>query len=111
MPKTKRFKFSDQRIDKIKPPTVGSRESYYDSRMPELELRVGSGGRKTFNVYSWCPKRKQAVRVKLGVFPNLSSSQARIVALEVAARLKQGQDPRAVSSPITQKSLTFGARI
>ena len=91
-PLPQRFPFTMARLERLAPPATG-RETWLDSEVPGLQLRVTSNGAKTF-----CLLRKvmgRPVRMTLGRFPGISVEVARKLALKRLADLADGVDPQA----------------
>lgn len=70
-----KFPFTDKRVERIE--AKRSRESFYDSKCPGLELRVSETGYKVFYLIG-----KRGRRKRIGQFPTLSVKIAREVANE-----------------------------
>jgi len=68
-----KFKFTQQRIDKLPTPDKG-RVDYYDTECPKLTCRVSSTGVKSFVLLKWTGKTMQ--RVTLGRYPDISVKKA-----------------------------------
>ena len=90
---TNRFKFTQDRIKKLSPPTVG-RDTYHNIEKPKLTLRVTPTGRKTFQVLKKTSDGKTH-RVTLGCFPDISVSQAEKLTDKVLSDLSEGKDVNA----------------
>ena len=74
-------------------PTPRQRD-YWDDMVTGLILRVNPGGSRTFQV-CYVTSSKVARRLKLGRYPVVSLSDARLQAKEVLARVASGFDPTA----------------
>jgi integrase len=73
----------------------GRRQSYFDTRVPGLELRVGAKGHRSFYVF-YRPGRGGKVplrRFHLGTYPVLTPDAARKRALKILALALDGEDP------------------
>lgn len=80
---SKRFPFTDQRIERLEPPESG-RASYYDAKAPELGLRVDANGRKS---YFWFRTMAgQPVFRALGEWPSTDIETARDAARELTGK-------------------------
>jgi integrase len=73
----------------------GSRRSFFDVRVPGLELRVGASGHKSFYVFYRAGKGRSAPlrRYHLGAHPGMSLAKARKAAMDVLSRALSGEDP------------------
>ncbi len=99
-----RLRFTKREIEDLPIPKPGKRQDYYDTEVPKLQIRVTSGGKKTFYV-----QRKMAGtdRVLIGPFPDLSVEQARKLALDVSSAIAHGGNPHQERKRIRQQ-LLFG---
>ncbi len=87
----KRFSFTKTAIEGLPLPEAGKRSSYYDSKIPGLELRVTSNGTKTFNLYRKINGKPD--RVQIGRFPAVTVELARKRAEEINGNIAQGKNP------------------
>jgi integrase len=88
----KRIRFTKRTLEGLKPPATG-REYWYDEQTRSLAVCVTSTGRRTF--YSVRKIDGRTVRLRLGVFPDLSIEQARKLTAKAAAAVAEGRDPQA----------------
>jgi integrase len=112
MPKN-RQSLTKQWIENLKPPEIGQRVSYFDSKVGGLELCVTPTGVKTFSVLKWIDGRTRRVVLGrydgnakqgyefdqdplsvLGNNAGLTVEQARQLAIAVIAQLQSGQAPQ-----------------
>ncbi|MGV0952813.1 MAG: tyrosine-type recombinase/integrase [Fluviibacter sp.] len=84
--------FTKEGLEALK--SKANRYTVYDNVVPKLALRVSPAGLKTFNVIKWVDGR--AVWVKLGVFPEMTTAQARKEAQMTLGTLASGRDPMAL---------------
>lgn len=102
---------SDQFIKNLKP--ADKRTEYYDQHLIEnhklrrkgvkgLLLRVTKAGSKYFYYSYWHGGKSK--RYKIGSYPNISLSDARDKAREVAAQVNAGVDPQAVKRKRKQQA-------
>ena len=99
-----RFPFSQAKLAKLPPPDKG-RETWYDSKMPGLCLRMTHTGAASFYIYRWHAGRP--VKIRLGTFPDLSLGDARDAARAAMGDWAKGAEP-AVSRAKTGGRLTLG---
>jgi integrase len=88
----RRFPFTMAKLERLAAPATG-RDTWQDSEVPGLQLRVTPNGAKTF-----CLLRKvkgRPVRLTLGRFPGLSVEAVRRLAIKRLADLADGIDPQA----------------
>lgn len=89
--KNNEFPFLKTTIEQLPPAAKGCRDTYYDTKMPHLCLRVTDSGTKSFVVIRRFEER--TLKRTLGRFPAMTVEQARKVAEKVNASLSQGVDP------------------
>ena len=92
MGEVKRFLFGKEKIEALPSPKPGSRDTYHDSKISGLQLRVSSTGVKTFSIYRRT-KGGAPERVTLGRFPAMTVEQARKAAASVNAEIEAGASP------------------
>ncbi|MDD5276667.1 MAG: integrase family protein [Methylovulum sp.] len=85
-----KFKFTQQRIDKLPTPEKG-RVDYYDTECPKLTCRVSSTGVKSFVLLKWTGKTMQ--RVTLGRYPDISVKKAQEMATAALSSIASGINP------------------
>ncbi|WP_342638095.1 Arm DNA-binding domain-containing protein [Orientia tsutsugamushi] len=87
------LKLTNKLIRKIKIPTERT-STIQDKVEPELKLRISHTGRKTWSFEK--KFRKEGIKIKIGVFPDLSIKEARKIARELKRLMAKGIDPREV---------------
>ena len=90
---------TDARVAAFKPPAKGQKE-YSDQKVTGLRLRVGAGGTKAWIFRARTGDR--TINKKLGSYPGMNLSEARVAALKVIAAISRGGNAEAVER-------TFGA--
>lgn len=103
---TDRFKFNKKAIEDLPVPPPGKRKDYYDTEVPRLQVRITSGGKRTFYVRRRMSKGGTD-RVLLGPFPDLSVEQARKLALEISSAIAHGANPHEEKTKVKREQ-TFG---
>ena len=96
--------FTKAAIENLQAPAPGSRLEVYDTKTPHLRVRVSHTGRKVFEVYRW--HQGAPVRLKIGVWPDLSIEQVRKAAEKLNADFAAGEDP-AESRRQRRQEMTF----
>jgi integrase len=66
---------------------------YYDTMVPGLSLRIGTGGSKSWNISYTRPQTNTRTRSTLGRYPQTTLAKARERAVKVRARIAAGEDP------------------
>ena len=89
-----RIKFTKPVLNNLPPAPAGKRVTYHDTVTPGLELRVTETGTKTF-VLRRRVRGKEAERVKLGYFPDITPDQARALADEHRPTMVAGRSVNA----------------
>lgn len=89
-----RLKFSKVAIEGISTPVEGKRDTYYDSTVPKLALRVTAAGSRTFYVIKRAGH--EMVWFKLGTFPDLTVERAREAAEAALGAFSKEQNPAEV---------------
>lgn len=87
------FNFTKATIEKLPLPSAGKRATYNDTKTSGLQLRITSGGIKTFCVFRWVKADNKPERITLGRFPDISIEQARTRASAINARIANGENP------------------
>jgi integrase len=90
----KTFSFTKSSITALPPADPGTRDMYYDERIPHLAVRVTATGTKTFLVYKW--SEGTPIKRVIGKFPHVTVEQARLAAAEISVSLNWGTDPLAL---------------
>lgn len=93
MSQENKFKFTDERLRKIKPADVGKRAFYYDKSTPGLRLAVTSKGTKTFQFQAWSPEKQRPISQTLGRSPAMPLQEARNKTIALLAAIRDGEDP------------------
>ena len=83
--------FSKTAIAALPSPSHGRRDTYYDTKIPKLALRVTAAGTKTFYLI----KRIDSgmAWLKLGLFPDMAPEQARLAAEMALGAIAVGKNP------------------
>ena len=76
----------------------GGRAEFFDTKAKGLSLRVSSD-HKAWSFSFTSPKDGKRSRIALGSYPALPLAKARTSALEMRAKLREGEDPRYVAKP------------
>lgn len=84
--------FNREVIEATKVPADRDRIEYRDRKEPGLYLYISRGGTKTFYLYR--KFRGKPVRVKIGRYPEFSTTAARERARELKGMLARGENPR-----------------
>jgi len=87
-----KFRFSDNRLRKLKPVPGKKRSYYYDSSTTGLRMQVTLSGVKTFQFQTWDKIRKKPVTRTLGRYPALPLSKAKKKAVKEMAAVNEGRD-------------------
>lgn len=98
------IRFTKTALSTLAMPAVGKRESYFDTEVPKLALRVTHTGAKTFYVVR--RTGGQVVWLMVGVFPDMTVEQARKAAMNVLSEFAKGGNPAAVKRAV-KAELTF----
>jgi len=98
------IRFTKTALSNLAMPAVGKRDSYFDTEVPKLALRVTHTGAKTFYVVR--RTGVQVVWLKVGVFPDMTVEQARKAAMNVLSEFAKGGNPAAVKRAV-KAELTF----
>ncbi|MGI8896135.1 MAG: tyrosine-type recombinase/integrase [Casimicrobiaceae bacterium] len=88
---TERFEFAKTRIRDLPPASPGKRDTYYDTRVPKLALRVTCAGTRTFYIVKW--RAGGVAWVMLGTFPEMTVEKARKAAESALGQFADGTDP------------------
>ena len=99
-----RIKFSVKALEGISPHSA--KKIYaYDTEVRGLVLEVTPNGNKTFQLYRWAFGRP--MRIKLGLFGEISIDAVRRMAAEKIAMIAQGQNPQ-LAKQEARAEPTFG---
>ncbi len=100
----KTFNFTKTEIQKLPPPLKGM-DTYKDTKEKGLSLYITPAGAITFFVRKRINGRDE--RIKIGSFPDISIEQARKKALEIKAKVADGQNPNLEKHKM-RAEITFG---
>lgn len=87
-----RVNFTKAIINSLPLPASG-RQLVYDSKTPDLALRITAAGTGSFQLY--CKFKGRPVRVTLGRWPDMTVEQARRHATRAVASVADGVNPAA----------------
>ena len=99
-----RMKLTDRGVKHLQTHLV--QNDYWDTVTPGLALRVSSTGRKVWTVRYLANGKKR--RLKLGVYPNMSLSDARDAARDALRDSHAGEDPAQERKDRREGRYTFG---
>ena len=99
-----RMKLTDRGVKHLQTQLV--QNDYWDTVTPGLALRVSSTGRKVWTVRYLANGKKR--RLKLGVYPNMSLSDARDAARDALRDSHAGEDPAQERKDRREGRYTFG---
>jgi len=85
--------FTKSALEALPVPKDGTRAIYHDSKTNGLQLRVTSGGVKTFSMFRWVKAEGRPERITLGRFPDMSVEKARENAANVNAAIANKENP------------------
>ena len=101
------FHFTKKSLDSLPIPPHGRRAYYYDDEIRGLAVAVFPSGKKTFTLYRKLMGRPE--RIKIGRYPDITITQARIKAQELNERISIGVNPaekqRAIRNEMTLEEL------
>ena len=98
--------FNNRTLDSIKPPRKG-RDTYHDTQLQGLTLRVTATGVKSFIVRKRLKGKKDASYKTLGRYPLMPIAQARDEARETLSGINHGINPKNLQvDVITKQTLT-----
>ena len=89
---SKRVAFTDLLIQSVKAPAIGQIE-LFDVRAPGLSVRCGARGAKAFYLTYRMKGDRKRRRGKLGVYPVIKLTEARVARIEKLAQVHKGIDP------------------
>jgi hypothetical protein len=88
---TRALNFTKQALDALPLPDKGARDTYHDTKMQGLQLRVTATGAKSFCV---CRRVNGVVtRHTIGNYPDLAIDYARNKAKEAIGGIAKGENP------------------
>lgn len=96
--------FTKTIIEKLPIPDI-DRVTYLDTKLPGLQLRVSSKGKKTFGLRS--SLNGKTVRVTLGSFPKITVDEARKLAKKQHSILADGKNPNVAKKAAISKAITL----
>lgn len=102
---SKKYNFTRNFIESLKPAKAGKRDYYKDAKVSGLEIMVTAKGNKSFKVTK--KKGGRVIRVTLGGYPDLSIENARQKAFEVNSQIAQGINPNEEKNQLRQE-IAFG---
>jgi hypothetical protein len=87
----------DRQIDALEAPEVGPVDYYGEGKDTGLVLRITPKGTKTWYVPYYIHRKGQAKRsrpkYKIGRYPVIGLKDARLIKLDILARVERGEDP------------------
>ncbi len=101
----KRSNFTVKELNSLPTPNKGSRDTYHDTNVSGLTLRVTSTGRKSFVVRKRI--NGKPVMTTLGRFPDMTLTQARVAAREALNVFSSGVNPNNKKIELRVKSITL----
>ena len=104
---SEKFKFTDNRIESIRPPEKGV-VMYRDLEVKGLILRVSITGNKSFALYKKFEKKPRLITI--GTFPEYTVEEAREMALNLKRQMARGVLPKTISTDhvtVSSSSITF----
>jgi integrase len=102
---SKKYNFTKNFVESLKPAKAGKRDYYKDAKVNGLEVMVTANGNKSFKVTK--KKGGRFIRVTIGGYPDLSVENARTKALEINSQIAQGVNPNEEKNQLRQE-ITFG---
>lgn len=87
-----KFNFTKKDIEALPIPEPGKRDTYHDTKITGLQLRITSTGIKTFSVYRRV-KGGNPERVTIGRYPDRTIEQARELAAKINLHIIAGKNP------------------
>lgn len=103
----KRIRFTKTAVATLPTPAPGTRETYYDTKVPKLCVRITSTGARSFYVYKRVKGRAAVEWINLGTFPDTSIEQAQREAEKVLGDFAAGINP-AEQLRTARQALTLG---
>lgn len=106
---------TDTAVERLRRPDIGPVD-HWDTTLRGLGLRISPSGRRTFNVQAKVLRdgRWRDTRIKLGVYPEMSLAEARVLGTEYKKLARAGKDPRRAKEIANREKVklsenTFGA--
>lgn len=88
----KKFNFTKTDIDALPLPQKGKRDTYQDTKISGLHVRISSTGIKTFSVFKRI-RGGNPERITLGRYPDMTIDQARRKTMEINLVIADGRNP------------------
>lgn len=101
-----KFNFTKAEIDALPLPPKGKRDTYQDTKVSGLHLRISSTGIKTFSVFKRI-KGGNPERITLGRYPDMTIDQARRKTMEINLVIADGRNPAEAKRKL-KSELLFG---
>ena len=101
-----KFNFTKAEIDSLPLPMNGKRDTYQDTKVSGLHLRISSTGIKTFSVFKRI-KGGNPERITLGRYPDMTIDQARRKTMEINLVIADGRNPAEAKRKL-KSELLFG---
>jgi integrase len=101
MPKTSSTRLTDTLVKNLKPQS--KRFEFFDAQVPGFGIRVAPSGRKTWIAFGRQHGRR--ARATLGVYPQMSLAEARVVASEALKAMRDGEYTRDKTSRLFEDVL------
>ncbi|HMW40546.1 MAG TPA: tyrosine-type recombinase/integrase [Saprospiraceae bacterium] len=101
-----KFNFTKAEIDSLPLPMNGKRDTYQDTKVSGLHLRISSTGIKTFSVFKRI-KGGNPERITLGRYPDMTIDQARRKTMEINLAIADGRNPAEAKRKL-KSELLFG---
>ena len=96
------FSFSKEKLAALPIPEDGKRDTYHDTKVQGLQVRVSCTGVRTFSVFRRIKGGKPG-RVTLGRFPSMTIEQARKQASAINAEIEDGGNPASARRAIREE--------
>ena len=104
---TKKFNLTKTEIDALPLPQKGKRDTYHDTKVGGLHLRISSTGIKTFSVFKRI-KGGNPERITLGRYPDMTIDQARRKTMEINLAIADGRSPAEAKRKLKSELLFSG---
>ncbi|MDR4517186.1 MAG: site-specific integrase [Nitrosomonas sp.] len=88
----KKIIFNKTNIEALPIPEAGKRDTYHDTKISSLQIRITPTGTKTFSVFRRI-KNGKPERVTLGRYPDMTVEKARKMAAEINLQMITGKSP------------------
>jgi integrase len=95
---TYKINFAKATLASLPLPKAGERNTYHDTKVNGLQLRVTSNGVRTFSVFRWVKSDAKPERITLGRHsggrdPGMTVDQARTAAITINGQIAEGKNP------------------